>query len=176
MIAVATTERVSRYAQNVRANHRKLFVIVASSVFATSRWKVRIAFVVSSLGPDVMETGDRGQTHRSGGPATFRGSYRFAADRAGQHDAERRTGEWSRHSDLNRGPAVYETAALPLSYVGPDREYRRRLRAAAMTRLDYLAPVGPAVRLAGGSARDRPGAGRARTGTRRPRIRPTAPG
>jgi hypothetical protein len=27
---------------------------------------------------------------------------------------------WSRHSDLNRGPAVYETAALPLSYVGPD--------------------------------------------------------
>ncbi len=27
--------------------------------------------------------------------------------------------EWSRHSDLNRGPAVYETAALPLSYVGP---------------------------------------------------------
>src|SRR3954465_4222266 len=25
---------------------------------------------------------------------------------------------WSRHSDLNRGPAVYETAALPLSYVG----------------------------------------------------------
>ena len=26
---------------------------------------------------------------------------------------------WSRHSDLNRGPAVYETAALPLSYVGP---------------------------------------------------------
>src|SRR5436190_22934391 len=44
---------------------------------------------------------------------------------------------WSRHSDLNRGPAVYETAALPLSYVGrtaniadaPDRRsteaYRR---------------------------------------------------
>jgi hypothetical protein len=32
---------------------------------------------------------------------------------------------WSRHSDLNRGPAVYETAALPLSYVGPEREYRR---------------------------------------------------
>src|SRR5580765_7636802 len=27
-------------------------------------------------------------------------------------------GKWSRHSDLNRGPAVYETAALPLSYVG----------------------------------------------------------
>ena len=25
---------------------------------------------------------------------------------------------WSRHSDLNQGPAVYETAALPLSYVG----------------------------------------------------------
>src|SRR5512144_2048445 len=31
--------------------------------------------------------------------------------------------EWSRHSDLNRGPAVYETAALPLSYVGPDGQY-----------------------------------------------------
>ena len=30
-------------------------------------------------------------------------------------------GEWSRHSDLNRGPAVYETAALPLSYVGVAR-------------------------------------------------------
>src|SRR4051812_14224207 len=30
----------------------------------------------------------------------------------------RQEGEWSRHSDLNRGPAVYETAALPLSYVG----------------------------------------------------------
>ena len=29
-----------------------------------------------------------------------------------------RKGGWSRHSDLNRGPAVYETAALPLSYVG----------------------------------------------------------
>ena len=33
-------------------------------------------------------------------------------------------GEWSRHSDLNRGPAVYETAALPLSYVGAEGEYR----------------------------------------------------
>jgi hypothetical protein len=36
-------------------------------------------------------------------------------------DSEQRTTtgrEWSRHSDLNRGPAVYETAALPLSYVG----------------------------------------------------------
>jgi hypothetical protein len=31
-------------------------------------------------------------------------------------------GAWSRHSDLNRGPAVYETAALPLSYVGADQE------------------------------------------------------
>jgi hypothetical protein len=30
--------------------------------------------------------------------------------------------EWSRHSDLNRGPAVYETAALPLSYVGASPE------------------------------------------------------
>jgi hypothetical protein len=35
---------------------------------------------------------------------------------------EHGTGEWSRHSDLNRGPAVYETAALPLSYVGPRAE------------------------------------------------------
>src|SRR4029078_12021628 len=34
-------------------------------------------------------------------------------------------GEWSRHSDLNRGPAVYETAALPLSYVGPARKHSR---------------------------------------------------
>ena len=33
----------------------------------------------------------------------------------------RSKGEWSRHSDLNRGPAVYETAALPLSYVGVGR-------------------------------------------------------
>ena len=32
-----------------------------------------------------------------------------------------RNGGWSRHSDLNRGPAVYETAALPLSYVGEGR-------------------------------------------------------
>src|SRR5512140_2305965 len=32
---------------------------------------------------------------------------------------------WSRHSDLNRGPAVYETAALPLSYVGSRRAGRR---------------------------------------------------
>jgi hypothetical protein len=30
----------------------------------------------------------------------------------------RGSGKWSRHSDSNRGPAVYETAALPLSYVG----------------------------------------------------------
>ena len=41
------------------------------------------------------------------------------------HDSDRLTAlladvavdHWSRHSDLNRGPAVYETAALPLSYV-----------------------------------------------------------
>ena len=33
--------------------------------------------------------------------------------------ADAGSGEWSRHSDSNRGPAVYETAALPLSYVGP---------------------------------------------------------
>src|SRR4051794_35776807 len=36
--------------------------------------------------------------------------------------------EWSRHSDLNRGPAVYETAALPLSYVGAGRLGGRRTR------------------------------------------------
>ena len=36
-------------------------------------------------------------------------------------EARRRAKEWSRHSDLNRGPAVYETAALPLSYVGAGR-------------------------------------------------------
>ena len=29
---------------------------------------------------------------------------------------------WSRHADSNCGPAVYETAALPLSYVGADQE------------------------------------------------------
>ena len=54
-----------------------------------------------------------------------------------------RTWRWSRHSDLNRGPAVYETAALPLSYVGvepvlsrrcsqtPDYSHARRSRPAA---------------------------------------------
>ena len=30
------------------------------------------------------------------------------------------TYEWSRRSDLNRRPADYESAALPLSYVGLD--------------------------------------------------------
>ena len=29
---------------------------------------------------------------------------------------------------LRRGPEIYETAALPLSYVGPAREYRLRPR------------------------------------------------
>ena len=38
-------------------------------------------------------------------------------------------GEWSRHSDLNRGPAVYETAALPLSYVGADQSLAAKNRA-----------------------------------------------
>src|SRR6185503_13125076 len=42
--------------------------------------------------------------------------------------------EWSRHSDLNRGPAVYETAALPLSYVGPGGEYSQGSRNRAMSR------------------------------------------
>src|SRR4029079_542890 len=30
----------------------------------------------------------------------------------------RRNGGWSRHPDLNRGPTVYKTVALPLSYAG----------------------------------------------------------
>jgi hypothetical protein len=30
----------------------------------------------------------------------------------------REKGEWSHRTDLNRRPAVYETAALPLSYGG----------------------------------------------------------
>jgi hypothetical protein len=34
-------------------------------------------------------------------------------------------GGWSRHADSNCGPAVYETAALPLSYVGPAVEISR---------------------------------------------------
>ena len=46
-----------------------------------------------------------------------------------------RSDKWSRHSDLNRGPAVYETAALPLSYVGPAREYRSCPRASAVRTL-----------------------------------------
>src|ERR1700681_2813341 len=29
---------------------------------------------------------------------------------------------WSRHPDLNRGPTVYKTVALPLSYAGGPRE------------------------------------------------------
>jgi hypothetical protein len=36
----AITERVSRYTQNVRANHRKLLVTLAMSVLATSWWNV----------------------------------------------------------------------------------------------------------------------------------------
>ena len=36
----AMTEPVSRYTQNVSANQRKLFVTLAMSVLATSRWKV----------------------------------------------------------------------------------------------------------------------------------------
>jgi hypothetical protein len=44
-----------------------------------------------------------------------------------------RVGEWSRHSDLNRGPAVYETAALPLSYVGPNANIADAFKAAVAT-------------------------------------------
>ena len=39
---------------------------------------------------------------------------------AGRQGTVSQLGMWSRHSDLNRGPAVYETAALPLSYVGAE--------------------------------------------------------
>jgi hypothetical protein len=46
------------------------------------------------------------------------GKPRYLASPGGSQDARFGLGEWSRHSDLNRGPAVYETAALPLSYVG----------------------------------------------------------
>jgi hypothetical protein len=41
-----------------------------------------------------------------------------AGSQAGDDGEAFESGGWSRHSDLNRGPAVYETAALPLSYVG----------------------------------------------------------
>ena len=41
------------------------------------------------------------------------------------HQVQVNFGEgWSRRSDLNRGPAVYETAALPLSYVGGTGRHR----------------------------------------------------
>jgi hypothetical protein len=50
------------------------------------------------------------------GLAIESGHLLIAAGRASRPDG------WSRHSDLNRGPAVYETAALPLSYVGADQE------------------------------------------------------
>ena len=36
MIAVASTERVSRYTQKVSANHKKLLVTLATSVLPTS--------------------------------------------------------------------------------------------------------------------------------------------
>jgi hypothetical protein len=61
---------------------------------------------------------------------------------------EHETGEWSRHSDLNRGPAVYETAALPLSYVGvsasigdeyPQRLFTSRLRCVDGSTIDATA-------------------------------------
>ena len=32
---------------------------------------------------------------------------------------------WSRRSDLNRGPADYESAALPLSYAGLFRDFMK---------------------------------------------------
>ncbi len=36
----AMTEPVSRYTQNVSANHRKLLVTLVTSVLPTRRWKV----------------------------------------------------------------------------------------------------------------------------------------
>ncbi len=41
--------------------------------------------------------------------------------------ASERGKSWSRWSGLNRRPAVYETAALPLSYTGVAYESARRL-------------------------------------------------
>ncbi len=59
-------------------------------------------------------------------PAPIRGQIRghASANRGGYglRGASLSVKWWSRHSDLNRGPAVYETAALPLSYVGADPE------------------------------------------------------
>ncbi len=70
--------------------------------------------------------------------------------------------DWSRHSDLNRGPAVYETAALPLSYVGAEASigaaHRHRLFApSGRSALTTPRPVGRRRRLK--TSRTRPGAG-----------------
>ena len=57
--------------------------------------------------------------HSSGQRLIFRKRSRRPEKReAGLAAGFTKSDRWSRHSDLNRGPAVYETAALPLSYVG----------------------------------------------------------
>ena len=57
MIAVASTERVSRYTQKVSANHKKLLVTLASKVLPTSGWKVDIAALgLGVAGPAVVVT------------------------------------------------------------------------------------------------------------------------
>src|SRR3954467_10903144 len=50
---------------------------------------------------------------------------------------------WSRHSDLNRGPAVYETAALPLSYVGAPPRIADAPRRQGLGRLPTSVDAGP---------------------------------
>ena len=51
-------------------------------------------------------------------------------------------GGWSRHSESNRGPTVYKTVALPLSYAGRSAGVRRREAAAGLLRREVyrLAP------------------------------------
>jgi hypothetical protein len=51
-----------------------------------------------------------------GGPRDSKGVEGVAGDKAA--DQEGGYGLWSRRTDLNRGPADYESAALPLSYAG----------------------------------------------------------
>jgi hypothetical protein len=42
--------------------------------------------------------------------------------------SQERASFWSRRGDSNPGPAVYETAALPLSYVGDARSIPKGMR------------------------------------------------
>jgi NAD(P)-dependent dehydrogenase (short-subunit alcohol dehydrogenase family) len=70
-------------------------------------------------------------------------------------DLRHETREWSRHSDLNRGPAVYETAALPLSYVGPDGEFTNAGGAAISGRAGWRASQSLMIRSSCGSTGSR---------------------